>query len=55
MAWRSKAAKTVDIPWSGAQAEERDMLGNKRTVSPQNGVLHLEIGPCPVYLIAPGK
>lgn len=53
MAWRSEDAKPVDIPWTSMQAQESDMLGSQRSITPQNGVLHLEIGPCPVYLVAP--
>jgi len=52
MAWNVGGPKTVEIPYPMTKVTVTDMLGNNREVVAKDGTLSVEVGPCPVYIIA---
>jgi len=52
MMWNVAGPKTVKVPCSTQSVTIIDMLGNERSARAVNGMVSVEIGPCPVYLQA---
>ena len=52
--WDYKGASSVDLPLSAGGAQICDWMGNCHTSSPANGVLNLNLGNTPIYVIGAG-
>ncbi|HOI53705.1 MAG TPA: hypothetical protein PLP01_00480 [Phycisphaerae bacterium] len=51
MAWNVAGPKTVAIEAAG-KVTVRDMFGHEKTVESADGKVSVEVGPCPVYVLA---
>jgi len=52
MAWNVAGPRNVELPCPAATAMVIDMLGHRKTVKAADGNVAVEVGPCPVYVIA---
>ncbi|NIA21258.1 MAG: hypothetical protein GWP05_04650 [Anaerolineaceae bacterium] len=52
MAWNVGGPKTVEIPFPWTKVTVTDMLGNNKKVVAKDGKVSVEVGPCPIYIIA---
>lgn len=52
MAWNVAGPKTIELPCKAPSATVVDMLGHRKTVEAAGGKVKVDIGPCPVYVIA---
>ena len=50
MAWNVAGPKTVMLNNLPEQVAITDMLGTTQTHIPEDGILSLKIGPCPIYV-----